>query len=74
MENPKLRIETDGKTTEIYIDGQQVLGACMLDIHAEPFEVYCKLEKYKRDAEGQYIVEKDELLRESIILIDTTSK
>lgn len=65
MKNPKLRIETDGITTEIYIDGQKVEKAYMLDLHAEPCEVYCEIRKY---------VCGENVLRTKEIVIDTTHK
>lgn len=46
MENPKVRIESDGHITEVYIDGKKVDRATMIDFHAEPNSVVCKYEKY----------------------------
>ena len=73
MENPKIRIESDGNVTEVWIDGQKVGKATMADFefHAEPFEVYCELEKYQHDKDGNLIVKNDELLKENIVVIDT---
>ena len=51
MENPKIRIESNGHITEVWIDGQKVKKATMADFefHAEPWEVYFELEKYQLD-------------------------
>ena len=73
MDNPKIRIESDGHITEVWIDGQKVEKATMADFefHAEPFEVYCELEKYQLDKDGEIIVKNDELLKENIVVVDT---
>ena len=54
MENPKLRIESDGEVTEVYIDGKKVDKATMADFkfHAEPLHVECEIERYVLDANG----------------------
>lgn len=73
MENPKIRIESDGYVTEVWIDGQKVKNTTMADFkfHAEPFEVYCELEKCQHDKDGNIIVKNDEILKENIVVIDT---
>lgn len=73
MENPKIRIESDGHITEVWIDGQKVEKATMADFefHAEPFEVYCELEKYQLDKDGGIIVKDYEPLKENIVIVDT---
>ena len=73
MENPKIRIESDGHITEVWIDGQKVEKATMADFefHAEPWEVYCELEKYQLDKDGEIIVKNDEPLKENIVVVDT---
>jgi len=73
MENPKIRIESNGHITEVWIDGQKVEKATMADFefHAEPFEVYCELQKYQLDENGFPIVNNDELLKENVVVIDT---
>ena len=73
MENPKIRIESDGRITEVWIDGEKVSkNATMLDFnfHAEPFQVYCEIERYELDKDGK-IVKNNELLREKMVVIDT---
>lgn len=73
MDNPKIRIESDGHITEVWIDGEKVEKATMADFefHAEPFKVYCELEKYQLDKDGEIIVKNDELLKENIVVVDT---
>lgn len=74
MENPKIRIESDGYMTQVWIDGEKVsANSTMVDFnfHAEHLEVYCELEKYKLDEKGNKIIENDELLRERVVVIDT---
>ena len=45
----------------------------MLDFnfHAEPFQVYCEIERYELDKDGNKIVKNNELLREKMVVIDT---
>lgn len=76
MENPKLRIETDGRMTEIYIDGQKVEKAYMLELHAEPCEVYCEIGKYVCGTDGLPLLndDKTDVKRTKEIVIDTTHK
>lgn len=71
MENPKVRIESDGHITEVYINGKKVDRATMIDFHfhAEPHTVECEYEKYKSDENGHLIVENDEIVKEQHILI-----
>ena len=73
MDNPKIRIESNGHITEVWIDGQKVEKAIMADFefHAEPFEVYCELEKYQIGEKGNIIIENGELLKENMVVIDT---
>lgn len=73
MENPKIRIESNGRITEVWIDGQKVEKATMADFefHAEPLEVYCEIEKYKLDKDGNKIIENDEMLKEKVVVINT---
>ena len=73
MDNPKIRIESDGHITEVWIDGEKVEKATMADFefHAEPFEVYCELEKYQLGKDGEIIVKNNEPLKENIVVVDT---
>ena len=66
MENPKLRIESDGRITEVYIDGKKVNRATMADFHfhAEPFDVKFTYEKYATDKSGKIKIENNETVRE----------
>lgn len=73
MDNPKIRIESDGCITEVWIDGEKVERATMADFtfHAEPFEVYCEIELYKTDKDGTPVVENQEIPKEYMVVIDT---
>lgn len=74
MDNPKIRIESDGRITEVWIDGEKVSkNATMLDFnfHAEPLQVYCEIEQYELDKDGNKIVKNNELLKEKMVVIDT---
>ena len=61
MENPKLRIESDGIVTEVYIDGIKVEKATMADFifHAEPQHVECEIERYLLNDNGSIRLNKD---------------
>lgn len=73
MENPKIRIESNGLSTEVWIDGKKVEKATMADFkfHAELLEVYCEIEKYQLDENEKPIVKNGELLKELDVVIDT---
>lgn len=74
MEKPKIRIESDGYITKIWIDGEKVSdNATMADFkfHAEPREVYCEIEQYVLDGKGNKVIENNNLLREKVVVIDT---
>ena len=74
MENPKIRIESDGHITEVWIDGEKISDkACMIDFYAEPCEVYCEIEEYRIDKKGKKIIENNVLLKDKVIVIDTRS-
>jgi len=67
MENPKIRIESDGKIiTQVYIDGEKVNQATMCDLHfhAEVGEVSCVVERLKTDEHGKVIHINDKIVRE----------
>lgn len=74
MDNSKIRIESDGYLTHVWIDGERVSNnATMLDFnfHAEPLRVYCEIEQYRLDKDGNKIIKNDELLKEKMVVIDT---
>ena len=77
MENPKIRIESDGQYTQVWVDGEKISDrACMIDFrfYAEPNEVYCETEEYVKDKDGKNIIKNDEVLRERVVILDTTKK
>lgn len=61
MKNPKLKIESDGAITEVYIDGKKVDKATMADFtfHAEPQYVECEIERYLLNDDGSIRLNKD---------------
>lgn len=61
MENPKLRIESDGAITEVYIDGKKVDKATMANFsfHAEPQHVECEIERILLNDDGSIRLNKD---------------
>lgn len=70
MENPKLRIESNGTVTEIYIDGVKIKNATECLFHAEILNVKCEIEKYKTDENGKIIIENDDTIKESISVFE----
>ena len=71
MENPKIRIESDGLVTEVYFEGEKIEKACLADFvfHAEPMQVVCEVEKIKLDENGEIIFDGDEVVKEKLSLI-----
>lgn len=61
MDNPKLRIESDGAITEVYIDGKKVDKATMADFtfHADPQYVECEIERILLNDDGSIRLNKD---------------
>ena len=56
MENPKLRIESDGYITEVYIDGKKVEKAFLCEFTAECQDVNCLIERRKTDCNGKIVL------------------
>ena len=73
MENPKIRIESNGYITEVYFNGKKIENARLLDFifHAEPLEVLCEAKKVKLDENGEVVFDGDEVVTESLLLVDT---
>ena len=67
MDNPKLRIESDGHITEVYIDGKKVNRATMADFHfhAEPNIAEFKYEKYVTDSNGKLLLRNNKSVKEN---------
>ena len=70
MENPKIMIQSDGRITELYINGEKVEKAIMADFrfYAEPFYTTLDYKKYQTDESGKAKVENNEFLIESFHL------
>jgi len=75
MENPKIRIESDGHYTQVWVNGEKISDrACAIDFHAEFQQVYCEIEKYVYDTDGNKVIVDDDALREKVVVVDTMEK
>lgn len=66
MDNPKIRIESDGHFAEVYLDGKKV-GCTSLDFHGDVGEtIHIKWDgvMQKRDEKGDPIIENHEVATE----------
>lgn len=66
MDNPKIRIESDGHFTEVYLDGKKV-RCTSLDFHGDVGEsIHIKWDgvMQKRDEKGDPIIENHEVVTE----------
>lgn len=52
MKNPKIRIESDGKNTQMFVDGKEVDGMTFVSFEADGESVICEYEKLKTNKEG----------------------
>lgn len=61
MTNPKILIQTDGETTELYIDGKKVSGSTLIDFHFHVGNdgIKLKYEKFVTDEHGLVMVDED---------------
>lgn len=67
MTNPKILIQTDGESTELYIDGKKVNDKTLIDFcfHVGDDGIRLKYEKFATDEHGLVIVNEDnELVKE----------
>lgn len=67
MDNPKIKIESDGVRTEVYLDGEKVDSCTSLNFHAtveNGIHVTWNGTKHKKDESGHLIVENDEIMTE----------
>lgn len=67
MDNPKIRIESDGIRTEVYLDGEKVDSCISLDFHAtvdDGIHVEWNGEKHKKDDNGKLVIENDDIVTE----------
>jgi hypothetical protein len=75
MKNPKVRIESDGLYTEVYIDGEKVDMAVAVDFHFyhnsqsdEPI-AKCKLIRNRTHESGAVMLGNNEILRETLNIL-----
>ena len=67
MENPKIRIESDGMRTIAYLDGKEIKRCTSLDFHADSegsIHVWWNGITQKEDENGHLIIENDEIVTE----------
>ena len=67
MDNPKIRIESDGICTEVYLDGKRVNSCITLDFHAtveDGIHVTWNGAKHKKDENGKLVIENDDIVTE----------
>jgi hypothetical protein len=67
MDSPKIRIESDGMRTVVYIDGKKIERCTSLDFHANVdngIRVYWNGTTQKEDENGHLIIENDEIATE----------
>jgi hypothetical protein len=68
MENPKIRIESDGNKTEVFVDGKKIDKSTNIYFQADPVNiehnVRCIITRYKADESGNYVIENGELVKE----------
>lgn len=69
MDNPKIRIESDGKTAEVFLDGKEI-SATLLNFYfhgnvgKKGVCITWNGEMYKRDEKGRLCIENNELVME----------
>ena len=67
MDNPKIKIESDGIRTVVYIDGKKIERCTSLDFHANVdngIHVCWNGKTQKEDESGHLIIENDEIATE----------
>lgn len=73
-----IRIESDGTTTKVFVDGKQIPKATMATFvfHAEPERVYCKVEKVKTDKREIPVIDDTgwSIVKERKVLINTLTR
>ena len=73
-----IRIESNGKTTKVFVDGKQIPKATMATFvfHAEPARVYCEVEKVKTDKLGTPVLDNTDwsIVKERKVLINTLTR
>jgi 3'-phosphoadenosine 5'-phosphosulfate sulfotransferase len=76
MENPKVRIESDGNVTEVYINGEKVKAGTMVDFHFrhdvfedEPNRVSCTLTQNILDDRYRPVFKDGEIVNQTLKLL-----
>lgn len=77
MQNPKVRIETDGITTEVYVNGEKMKLVKQVLFFGIPGEIRCELEQYTVSEDGNYKLNHlgtDVVIESTVLLTPETSK
>lgn len=67
MDNPKIKIESDGICTKVYLDGEKIKNCTSINFHADVengIHVQWNGTKHKEDENGHLIIENDEIAAE----------
>lgn len=67
MDNPKIKIESDGMRTFVYLDGKEIKHGTSINFHADVengIHVQWNGTKHKEDENGHLIIENDEVATE----------
>lgn len=66
MENPKVRIESDGIITQVFIDGKKVERVTMVRFLAEVAgTAECTYETLLKDESGKLVIANDKVVKET---------
>ena len=72
MENPKIKIESDGKYVHVWVDGEEIKDIVQMDFHASANEkgvdIICSYWKHVRTEGGRLLVLNNELITEKVIV------
>lgn len=77
MQNPKVRIESDGMTTEVYVNGEKARLVKQVLFFGIPGEIRCELEQYAVGEDGNYKLNDlgtDLVIESTVLLTPETSK
>ena len=72
MENPLIRIDSNGSQTEIYYNGEKIKYGKQILFFAVPFDVRCEVEKIKIE-NGKVVLNKnhDQIETENLVLFES---
>lgn len=72
MENPQIRIESDGKITKLWVNGEQQHNLTSLTFEASVGEAYCEVKEHVIDDNGNFVLndDKTEILQKERVLLN----